>query len=112
MESRSAIIASGNIAGFEYYNGVKVFDQLKIGSALRLLPEPSNHYDENAIRLYFQDEHIGYIPSRMNCKIAQLMFFGHGDIFAAEVTRVAPDLEPANQVSFRICIKDRREQIT
>lgn len=109
MESRSAVIASADIAGFEYYNGVKVFTLLKIGSPLRLVAEPDNRYDENAIRLYFQDEHIGYIPRRMNRKIAQIMFFGHGDIFEAEVTRVAPDLLPAHQVSFRVCVKDRRK---
>ena len=34
-----------HIAGFTYYNGVDVFDKLKIGVKLRLKAEPKNRYD-------------------------------------------------------------------
>lgn len=37
-----------SIASFTYYEGVDVFDQLKIGSPLELKLEPDNPYDNRA----------------------------------------------------------------
>lgn len=42
-----------HLAGFKYYDGALVFDQLKIGTKLRLQRESDNAHDPEAIEIYF-----------------------------------------------------------
>lgn len=54
------------IAGFSYYNGVKIFTKLAIGTELQMRREVDNKYDSRAIALYFDGEKIGFIPREDN----------------------------------------------
>ena len=55
-----------NVAGVQFREGWKeTLDKLKVGDILTLVPEPSNKYDSNAIKIVnFDDEHLGYIPAK------------------------------------------------
>jgi hypothetical protein len=37
---------------------------LKVGSRLQLVPEPTNRYSDKAVAIVHQDRHLGYIPDR------------------------------------------------
>ena len=43
--------ADFHIAGFTYYNGVDVFENLKIGKSLSLKAEPQNRFDPHAVAI-------------------------------------------------------------
>jgi hypothetical protein len=39
-----------------------VWKGLKVGDELSLKPDPSNEFDNNAIKILFRDTHIGWVP--------------------------------------------------
>lgn len=51
------------IAGYQYHQGRKIEHLLKPRGVVAMKREPQNHYDHNAIALYFEDAKIGYVPS-------------------------------------------------
>jgi len=46
--------------------------------------------------------HVGYIPGRDNTQLAQLMDFGHQDIFECVITSVDKEVHPNQQVQIRV----------
>lgn len=45
---------------------------LKIGNFVTLEPEPTNEYDPNAIKVWYNGVHLGYIPKKMTEAIKHL----------------------------------------
>ncbi len=96
---------SFNIAGFSYHDGCEVFDQLKIGSPLRLIREEDNRYDPNAVAVFFGDTWLGYVPRQKNNELALLMDMGYDDIFVARIQQLNPQAHPEQQVSVVVFVK-------
>ena len=92
------------IAGFSYYDGAEVFTQLEIGSKITLKLELDNHYDENAVALYFKDYKLGYVPKESNRSIAKLSKAGY-DIFIGVVQQIDSSEYPDQQIRVGIFIK-------
>ena len=46
---------------------------LKAGAPLRLVREPTNQYDPNAIQVWADGVHIGYLPKAQNAALAARM---------------------------------------
>jgi hypothetical protein len=61
------------IAGFQYYAGLRVWDQLKLGDPLKLTREADNPHDPNAVRIEWNGEKLGYVPRAGNDTVAKLM---------------------------------------
>lgn len=97
-----------NVAGFSHWYGLEVFDELRPGKELRLEPEFDNPYDPNALAVFCGDTKIGYVPAKLNGMLAQLFFFGHGDIFTCKVSRVVPEEHPEHQVQMTVFVRDAR----
>lgn len=96
------------IAGFSHHNGPKVFDELKVGTALELALEPDNPYDPKAVAIFYKGSKLGYIPAKYNFEVYQLMFYGHADLFECFVVQVDPETHPESQVRVRIDVVDAR----
>ena len=62
MSSSSRYVADFNVAGMRYWDGAKVISKLKPGKRLRLVVEPHNPADPNAVAIYRKDVKLGYIP--------------------------------------------------
>jgi hypothetical protein len=86
-----------HIAGFAYYEGALVFDKLKIGTKLKLVAEPTNAFDKNAVEIYLDDTKLGYVPRTFNREISKLLNAGY-DIFSVYVQMVNPVAKPEEQV--------------
>lgn len=74
-----------HIAGIPHHN--PDLSKLKVGDELRLLPEPSNKFDPNAIRVFARPhsdfpEHLGYIPKM------ETQFFR--DLSSVYITAIQP----------------------
>jgi hypothetical protein len=91
-------LAHFSIAGFTYYDGVLAFNELKIGTELRLVPDATNQYDPRAIAVYYNDYKLGFIPKSDNRIFYKLMKIGF-DQFEVRVQRLAPDEDPEQQIS-------------
>ena len=108
MYEPSKSFANFNIAGFEHWDGATVLSSLHPGTSLKLVPEPDNPHDSQAIALYFGETKLGYIPRDYNDMPAQLLFFGHSNVFEALVLTVRPDAAPYKQVYVSLRVKDVR----
>lgn len=62
-----------HIAGFQYHEGPGLIERLPAGTALRLVGEPENPYDDLAVRIEFEGHHIGYVPRVRNPPIFRLL---------------------------------------
>jgi hypothetical protein len=97
-----------HVAGFTYYDGVDVFDQLKIGLELKLIAESENKFDAYAVAVYFQDHKLGYIPRGSNKDIHKFLLLGHDNLFSAKINRVSPDEPPEQQIGVIVKIKEKQ----
>ena len=97
-----------DIAGFTYYEGVDVFDELKIGTTVKLVAEPENPYDRNAVAIYYKDKKLGFVPRNENKMISKLLQFGYKKIFTAKINRISPDEHPENQVGVVVKINEKK----
>lgn len=71
--SKRVLLLETVIAGFQYYEGEKIWNYLKKGEILKLKREQTNPYDEKTIEIYWKNKKLGYIPRVDNSVIAQLM---------------------------------------
>jgi len=102
--------ASFHIAGFTYWNGVDVFDQLKISTKLRLEAEPTNGYDPNAVKILFNETMLGYIPRDSNEDISKFLRLGYTDLFDIKINRISPEAHPEKQINVTVRI-NKKENI-
>ena len=100
---------SFNIAGFTYHDGCEVFDQLKIGSPLRLIREEDNPHDSNAIAVFFGDTWLGYVPRLKNSDLALFMDMGYEDLFVARIQQLNPQAHPEQQVGAVVYVKKAKK---
>ena len=96
-----------HIAGFTYYNGVDVFENLKIGTQLSLMAEPENRFDPNAVAIYYQEEKLGFVPREENAFLRKFLNLGYTDMFEAKINQVSPEAYPEKQIRVVVRIKDK-----
>ena len=108
MYEPSRHIGTFYVAGFRYYDGAFVLGELKPGKKLKMVPEPGNPYDPNAIELRYKKVKLGYVPRSENGMLACMMFYGHKGSFEARVLQVDPEAEPWNQVRVGVYVTDNR----
>jgi len=109
MFERSRNLLDCHIAGFTYYDGLDVIDELKLGTSVTLKSEPDNPYDPNAVAIYFKETKLGYVPQAKNICISNLLYFGYGDIVDAKISQHQPEAHMENQFRVVIKLKDNRK---
>jgi len=92
-----------NLAGFTYWDGPFVFNELKVGTPLRLVYEPDNKFDPNAVAIYYNDSKIGYIPRDFNELIAPFLEMGH-NLFEVVIQKIDPTAHTEHQIKISIYI--------
>lgn len=93
-----------HIAGFTYWDGLEVFDELKIGTELTLEAEPTNGHDPNAVKILFGETMLGYIPRGENEEISKFLQLGYTELFSAKISRISPEAHTEKQISVRVKI--------
>lgn len=99
------LLQDSPLAGFQFHAGKKLWPQMRVGDSLNLIREPDNVHDSRAIRVEWQDQHIGYVPRRENTDIARLM--DHGVPVFARISRLAQSRDPWSRVRFEILSPQR-----
>lgn len=104
-----------HLAGRKYHDADEVWDELKVGTTLRLERDKENGHDANAVAVIFErkdkkgaveDEFlIGYIPRDSNEMIANFLEMGWTDIFECRISKLDPEVHPEEQVHLTIRIK-------
>jgi HIRAN domain-containing protein len=95
------------IAGFSYWDGLEVFDELRVGMELRLEAEPLNGYDPNAVKILFHDTLLGYVPREENEELSKFLQLGHTELFSAKISRINPEAHPEKQICVTLKINKK-----
>ncbi|MFV0290172.1 MAG: HIRAN domain-containing protein [Mangrovibacterium sp.] len=92
------------LAGFTFYEGALVFGKLKVGKKLRLVLEPENKYDPQAVAVYFKGYKLGFVPKNSNYSISKFLSCGF-NVFEARIQRIDPTASPEHQVGVVVYLK-------
>jgi hypothetical protein len=98
---------SFHISDFEFYEGVLVFDKLRIGQLISLKTENDNTFDRYAVGIYYNESKLGYIPHTENKQIAKLLNAGY-DCFEARIQWINKDSYPAGQIGIIVYLTEKK----
>lgn len=96
------IVQESPLAGFQYYDGKVLWDDMKPGDELTLVREPANAYDANAVRVEWNGNKLGYVPRRENADVARQM--DRGAPVKARIVKLTQARNPWQRVRFEVYV--------
>ncbi len=111
MEARKMYFIDCNLAGRQYHDADEVWDELKVGTVLRLERDKDNRHDPYAVAVMYkkgdEDEPycIGYLPRKDNKTVAIILEMGWKDVFECRICKINEEAHSENQVGMTIKIK-------
>jgi putative membrane protein len=96
------IVQSSPLAGFRHYEAPNLWNEIKPGDPLRLVREPGNPHDRNAIRVEWRGFKLGYVPRSQNASVARQM--DHGTGIEARVSKVQATRAPNQRIEFEVYV--------
>jgi hypothetical protein len=100
------IVQSSPLAGFQFHEGKRLWNELRVGDALTLIREPGNSYDAKAVRVEWRGHMLGYLPRAENADAARMM--DRGIRLEARITRLTETKNPWGRVEFEVVVSDDR----
>ena len=97
------LVQSSLLAGFQYYQGGRLWDEIKVGDPLTLAREPDNPHDSNAVRVEWQGHKLGYVPRRENQAVARHM--DSGGKVEARVSKLTQHRNPRQRIEFEVFVR-------
>ncbi len=97
------IVQQSPLAGFQYYDGKVLWDNMRVGDALTLVREPQNPHDSNAVRVEWKGQPLGYVPRRDNRDVARQM--DRGIAVQARIVNLKDARNPWQRVEFEIFVE-------
>jgi HIRAN domain-containing protein len=67
------VVQRATLAGLRHYEAPGVWREMRVGDRLRLVREPVNLHDANAIRVEWRGRKLGYLARRDNAAAARQM---------------------------------------
>ena len=101
-DDRAVLIQESPIAGFQFHQGDAIWSSLAVGAALKLVREPKNTHDPDAVAVYFQDEMLGYVPRAENSAIAQML--DRGETLEASISKLVIEEDPWERIRFTVSL--------
>lgn len=98
--SRKILLLESPLAGYQYHRADGVWPFLRVGEPLRLVREPNNPHDPNAIAIYFRNDRLGYVPRNENRALAVML--DHGEKIRGYVTKLINGADPWQRLRFRV----------
>jgi hypothetical protein len=96
------IVQQSPLAGFQYHEGKALWDMMRTGDTLRLVREPHNPHDANAVRVEWRGEMLGYVPRRENGDVARQM--DRGAPVKARIVKLKEARNPWQRVEFEVYV--------
>lgn len=94
------LLQNSPLAGFRYYEGKRLWSEMKVGDALQLVREPDNSHDTKAVRVEWQGHKLGYVPRTDNEALAR--FMDRGSKAEARITRLKKSRNPWQRMEFEV----------
>ena len=113
MEKKKMYFMDCHLAGRKYHDADEVWNELKVGTQLRLRLDKENRFDGNAVEVIYtnnksEEFRLGYIPREDNEQVAAFLEMGWTDIFECRISKIKEDAHPESQVL--LTIKIRRKE--
>ncbi len=109
MVTKKLFFMDCHLAGRKYHDADEVWEELKVGTTLRLERDKENRFDPYAVMVVYDKEDdeylLGYIPRGENETISNLLEMGWGNIFECRINKIDPEVHPEEQVHLIIKIK-------
>ena len=96
------LVQSSPLAGFQFYAGRELWEEMKVGDALVLVREPENRHDANAVRVEWRGRKLGYLPRAENRAVAAEM--DRGGQVAARIARLNRHLDPWKRIQVEVFV--------
>ncbi len=95
------------IAGVQHHEAKTVINNLKVGDLLYMIPEPTNKFDPNAIRLIHSTPEegntmLGFVKGKLSADIAAFMEVE--DNVKCEIIELTPSAKPWEQIKVKISV--------
>jgi hypothetical protein len=101
-ESIKVLVQSSPLAGFQFYAGRELWDEMKAGDALVLAREPENARDPNAVRVEWRGRKLGYLPRVENRAVAAEM--DRGGKVTARIAHLNRHLDPWKRIQVEVYV--------
>jgi len=88
------------VAGVQHHKLKTVIDKLSINDRLLLVPEPTNKYDCNAVKITYNGFMLGYVPAKFSPEVTAE--FSLVDVLICEITDLQPTKKPWEQLKVTI----------
>ena len=98
------VLGAQPLAGYQYYAGKRVWNDLKVGDALMLVREADNAHDTNAIRVEWRGEKLGYVPRAGNEDLAR--FLDQGAKISARIVNLQAGRSHWQRVLFEVLLEE------
>lgn len=116
MKAKTLFLMECHLAGRKYHDADEVWEELKVGTKLKLVRDADNRHDPDAVALVYERPSeaengeceeflLGYIPCDENEQIALLFDAGWSEIFECRINKINPEAHPENQIRITIRIK-------
>ncbi|HXF16990.1 MAG TPA: HIRAN domain-containing protein [Burkholderiales bacterium] len=97
------LIQSSPLAGFQFHEGKRLWEQLQVGDALMLVREPDNPHDSRAVRVHWNGHMLGYVPRAENDAVARQL--DRGNKLEARIVRLTKHRDPWKRIEFEVFIR-------
>jgi HIRAN domain-containing protein len=97
------MVQSSPLAGFNYHQAPEVWQDMRVGDALKLEREPENVHDGRAIGVRWRGHKLGYVPRAQNAALTWAM--DRGESLDARVSRLQPHRNPRKRIEFEVYVE-------
>jgi hypothetical protein len=101
-ESVKVMVQSSPLAGFQFYAGRELWDEMKVGDALVLVREPGNPHDAHAVRVEWRGRKLGYLPRAENRAVSAEL--DRGGRVEARIARLNRHLDPWKRIQVEVFV--------
>ncbi|MCK9379813.1 MAG: HIRAN domain-containing protein [Sulfuritalea sp.] len=96
------LVQSSPLAGFRYYAGETLWQDMREGDRLALVREADNPHDTNAVRIEWRGQKLGYLPRAENRAVAAAM--DGGEAVDARIARLRQHRNPWQRVLIEVFV--------
>lgn len=101
-ESIKVLVQSSPLAGFQFYAGKSLWDEMREGDPLVLAREPENAHDGNAVSVTWRGRKLGYLPRAENRAVAAEM--DRGGKVEARIARLHRHRDPWKRIVIEVFV--------
>ncbi len=90
------LIQQSPVAGFQFYEAEQLWPLLKNGDSVELIAEPDNRYDDNAVKIMWNNYQLGYLPRGENIPVSQML--NRQIVLSARIGELNESRNPWNRI--------------